>query len=104
MDDEKVKERHEAFLENRLAEIAHQLERSRIADYVHLLNRPGRLITLHFVTGLARGVGITVGFTFITTAILYVLRKIGALNLPIIGDYIADIVRIVQAQLESGAF
>jgi hypothetical protein len=29
-----------------------------------------------------------------------VLRILGALNLPIIGDYIADIVKIVQIQLE----
>lgn len=32
--------------------------------------------------------------------IIYVLQALGALNLPIIGDYIADIVRIVQRQLE----
>jgi len=77
-----------------------QLERSRIAQYTELLNRPWRLIWLNILAGTARGVGIAIGFTFFAATIIYVLQLLGALNLPIIGDYIADIVRIVQRQLE----
>ncbi|WP_222125158.1 DUF5665 domain-containing protein, partial [Bacillus pumilus] len=47
-----------------------------------------------------RGVGVAIGVTFFAASIIYVLQGLGALNLPIIGDYIADIVRIVQRQLE----
>lgn len=81
-------------------DIAEQLEKARIAEYTQLLNRPWKLIWTNLLAGSARGVGIAIGFTFFAAIIIYVLQALGALNLPIIGDYIADIVRIVQRQLE----
>lgn len=80
--------------------VSEQMERTRIADYALLLNRPWRLLWLNLISGVSRGVGIALGFTFFAATIIYVLQVLGALNLPIIGDYIADIVRIVQRQLE----
>lgn len=85
-----------------LLKMSQQLEQSRIAEYTQLLHRPWRLIWLNILAGSARGVGFAVGFTFFAATIIYVLQGLGALNLPIIGDYIADIVRIVQRQLELG--
>ncbi|WP_232510265.1 DUF5665 domain-containing protein [Paenibacillus crassostreae] len=85
---------------NLMMKVADQLERSRIAQYTELLHRPWRLIWLNILSGTARGVGIAIGFTFFAATIIYVLQLLGALNLPIVGDYIADIVRIVQRQLE----
>ncbi|WP_213506337.1 DUF5665 domain-containing protein [Paenibacillus faecis] len=83
---------------------ARQLEKSKIAEYTELLNRPWRLILLNLLSGTARGVGIAIGFTFFAATIIYILQVLGALNLPIIGDYIADIVRIVQRQLELNTY
>ena len=85
---------------NLLMKMANELEKSRIAQYTELLHRPWRLIWLNVLSGTARGVGIAIGFTFFAATIIYFLQALGALNLPIIGDYIADIVRIVQRQLE----
>lgn len=45
--------------------IANELERSRIAQYTELLNRPWKLIWLNLLSGTARGVGIAIGFTFL---------------------------------------
>ncbi|MNE18656.1 hypothetical protein D3C80_1117040 [compost metagenome] len=81
-----------------------QLEKSNILEYTQLLNRPWRLIWTNLLSGTARGVGIAIGFTFFAATIIYVLQLLGALNLPIIGDYIADIVRIVQRQLELNTY
>lgn len=91
-------------LNKRLDSIATQMEKTQIADYVMLLNKPKRLILINLMSGIARGVGIAIGFTVFAAVILYVLRLLGALNLPIIGDFIADIVKIVQVQLEGRAF
>lgn len=85
-------------------ELAQQMEKSRIAQYTELLHSPWRLIWLNILSGTARGLGIALGFTFFAATIIYVLQVLGALNLPIIGDYIADIVRIVQRQLELKTF
>ncbi|MGW9529979.1 DUF5665 domain-containing protein [Paenibacillus terrae] len=87
-------------VEKLVRSVSQQLERTRIADYALLLNKPWRLLWLNLISGLSRGLGIALGFTFFAATIIYVLQVLGALNLPIIGDYIADIVRIVQRQLE----
>ncbi|MDT3426481.1 hypothetical protein J2Z22_002007 [Paenibacillus forsythiae] len=85
-------------------EWAQRMEKSRISEYLELLHSPWRLIWLNVLSGTARGVGIAIGFTFFAATIIYVLQVLGALNLPIIGDYIADIVRIVQHQLELNTY
>lgn len=83
-----------------LLQISQMLERSRIREYTELLHQPWRLIWLNLLYGTARGIGIAIGFTFFAATIVYVLQLLGALNLPIIGDYIAEIVTIVQRQLQ----
>ncbi|MFB9279977.1 DUF5665 domain-containing protein [Cohnella cellulosilytica] len=76
------------------------MEKAQLKEYVNLMQRPWQLIFRNFLAGTARGVGIALGFTFFAATIVYLLQVLGALNLPIVGDYIADIVRIVQRQLE----
>ncbi|MNM21297.1 hypothetical protein D3C81_316560 [compost metagenome] len=83
---------------------AQRMEKSRVMEYTELLYSPWRLIWLNLLSGVARGVGIAIGFTFFAATIIYVLQVLGALNLPIIGDYIADIVRIVQHQLQLNTY
>lgn len=87
-------------LDKRMQHIATQMERTHIAEYIDLLNKPFKLMWRNLLAGMARGIGIAIGFTFFAATIVYVLQILGALNLPIIGDYIADIVRIVQMQLD----
>ena len=47
-------------------------------------------------SGIAKGVGIGIGVTVITAILIIILQKIVTLNIPIIGEYIADIVDIVE--------
>ncbi|MFC0214175.1 DUF5665 domain-containing protein [Paenibacillus chartarius] len=87
-------------LRERIDEIAWTMEKSQIADYVQLMHKPWRLAMLNLVSGISRGVGIAIGFTIFTSTIVYVLQALGALNLPIIGDYIANLIEHVQQHLE----
>ncbi|KAA9007586.1 hypothetical protein F4V43_03615 [Paenibacillus spiritus] len=82
------------------ADWGRRMEKSRLSEYTDLLQSPWSLIWRNLLAGVSRGVGIALGFTFFAATIIYLLQLLGALNLPIIGDYIADIVRIVQHQLE----
>ncbi|MBP1992777.1 DUF5665 domain-containing protein [Paenibacillus eucommiae] len=92
------------IINDKVSHIAAHMERTQIADYVQLLNHPRRLIWLNLLSGISRGVGIALGFTVFATTIVYVLQFVGALNLPIIGDYIAEIVKQVQFQLQRDGF
>ncbi|WP_409341224.1 DUF5665 domain-containing protein [Paenibacillus sp. MBLB4367] len=93
-----------ADMNKRITEMANQMERVQIADYVQLLNSPRKIIFTNIIAGISRGVGIAIGFTFFASTILYILQALGALNLPIVGDYIAEVVKYVKAQLEGRAY
>jgi hypothetical protein len=87
-------------IKEKVTDIAAQIERTQIADYVQLLNHPRRLIWTNLLAGISRGVGIALGFTIFATTIVYILNFIGALNIPIVGNYITEIVKHVQLQLQ----
>lgn len=84
--------------------VALLLEKSKIREYTDLVQNPKRLIWINFLSGVARGVGLAIGLTVITATLLYFLKMLGALDLPIIGDFIADIIRIVQNQLDTKVY
>lgn len=86
-------------LENKLDEIVLSLEKTKIVEYVDLINNRKRLLYINFIQGLARGFGMAVGFTLLGALIVYFLRQLIKLNLPIIGDFISEIVRIVLEKL-----
>jgi hypothetical protein len=83
----------------RLEQAAEVFGRSGIAEYVELYRHPGRMLWLNFLAGLARGFGIAVGFTAIGAVFLIFLARLAALNLPIIGEFVADVARVVQNEL-----
>jgi hypothetical protein len=75
-----------------------------IDDYVSLLQKPRQLMYTNLLSGMVRGFGIAFGFTIFTTVAVWVLNWLGALDLPLIGDFIADLVKEVQRQLEGRRF
>lgn len=87
---------------DRLAHLAAVLEKASVAEFIELYRRPRRLLFLNFLSGLSRGFGIAVGFTVVGALFLYLLGQLAALNLPIIGEFVADIIRIVQGELAAG--
>ena len=86
-------------LTGKVEELAFYLERMRLAEYIALFSRPWRLMWLNFLAGLARGVGIAIGGTLLAALLFILLNELAILNLPVIGDFIAELVRIVQGQL-----
>lgn len=83
----------------KIYEVEGKLERANLAEFLQLLERPLRLLGLNFIAGLARGFGIAIGLTIIASLFIVILSALAKLNLPIIGKYIADLVRIVNQQL-----
>lgn len=91
-----------AALRDKVEELSLNLERMKLAEYVELLNKPWRLLYLNFISGLARGVGIAVGFSLLGALLLLILQRLVVLHLPVISDFIAQIIRLVQLQLHAG--
>jgi hypothetical protein len=63
---------------------------------VTMMTKPKAMIFNNFIAGLARGFGMAIGFTILGALVLYMLRQAVLLNIPIIGTFIAEIVKIVQ--------
>lgn len=76
------------------------MERLRLADYVRYVDDRRRMFWSNFWGGVARGVGMAVGFTILGALLVLILRDLAQRNLPLIGDALAQIVNVVQRQLE----
>lgn len=83
-----------------LEKVTIQLEKSRIGDYVDLMQNPYRMIALNFFSGVARGFGVAFGFTILGAFVLYFLQRLVVLNLPIIGGVVAEVVKLVQLNIK----
>lgn len=86
-------------LQKRIDQLAQNMEKMKLAEYVELLGDTKRLLWINFISGIARGLGIAVGFTILGAALLLFLRKLVMLNLPVIGDFIAQVVQMVQIKM-----
>lgn len=86
----------ENLLLKQLEHLNKNLLESNIIDIAQLLGNRKKLLWTNLIAGMARGIGIGIGVTIITAVLVMLLQKIVTLNIPIIGEYIADIVEIVQ--------
>jgi hypothetical protein len=81
-------------IEERLEKIALDLEKVKLAEYVEIMNNPKKLLYTNFIGGLARGLGTAIGLTVLAAILFYILKQ--TVNLPLIGQYIADLLDIIE--------
>ena len=70
------------------------IERSRIRDYMMLTDSKRRLFVINFVAGLGKGFGQAIGFSLLAGVAFFILAS--WVDLPIIGQYIAKLIDIVE--------
>lgn len=68
----------------------------RTVDYVILRNRPIRLVLVNLLSGVAKGFGIALGITVVAFIAFKILSGLEVLNLPIIGDFIAELLEYIN--------
>jgi Domain of unknown function (DUF5665) len=78
--------------------IARVVERMNLSDYVGLLQRPGRLLWLNFLAGMARGLGTILGATVLVSLIVAVAQRIIAAHLPGVGNFFAEFLQLLRQQ------
>lgn len=83
-------------INKKIDKISKTLEKSNIIELSYIIGSKKEILKRNLIAGISRGVGIGIGITVITAIIIYLLRKLIMLNIPVIGDYIADIVEIVE--------
>ncbi len=83
-------------LEKKLDQLAVYMEKMKLVEYIEILNSPRRLIWINFIAGIARGFGIAVGFTLLGAIAFIILQRLVGLDLPLVGDFIAELLKSVQ--------
>jgi uncharacterized membrane protein (DUF106 family) len=69
-------------------EIVKVFEAAGVVDFVEYLQSGKRIMWVNFKAGVARGLGITVGMTFVLGIVVWVLTML--VDLPLVGDYFAE--------------
>lgn len=83
------------IINRKIDQIALNMEKFKLIDYVYYLENPRKLFFANFIGGLARGFGMAVGFTLLGAVAIYLLQTVVRMNLPLIGEFITEIVNIV---------
>lgn len=84
-------------LEERVDRLAGTLERMRLDEYLEHVSNRRRLVGEHILYGMARGFGFMLGFSILGAAVVVILSRLAARNVPLIGDFLAEVI----AQAES---
>jgi hypothetical protein len=81
---------------DQLDALARRLENSGVAEYVELSQKTGKILWLNFLSGVARGLGFTIG-TSIVLAIAYkIISRIISMNIPYITETLRQFTEIIK--------
>lgn len=68
-------------------------------EYVMYLQDRRRVLVTSFLSGLMRGMGFAVGFSILGAVVLMLVRQLALENLPGIGAFFAEVVKMVELKL-----
>ena len=87
------------WLYQRFESLLRRMEMLRLEEFIAYTQNWKRRLACDFLSGIARGVGFSIGFTLLGAVILFILKNAALANLPIIGRFLAELVRIVETNL-----
>lgn len=80
----------------RLERLATRLENSGLAEYVNISRKTRKILCLSFLSGIARGLGFTIGTTLVLAVVYKILSRIISMNIPFITEWLRHLVETVQ--------
>lgn len=89
------KSKFEKLMKN-IDELNYAFTKNNLIDLAEILGNRKEMLIRNILAGIAKGIGIGIGFSLLTAILIIILQKIVTLNIPVIGDYITDIVEIVD--------
>jgi len=80
---------------SQIEKLSRKMDNMRVAEYSEMITNPKRIILMNFISGLARGLGMGIGFTLLAGIVIYLLQS--WVNLPFVGKVIVDLLDIIEA-------
>jgi len=75
-------------------------EEKWLPEYIAYVESRRRFCLMQLLGGIMRGLGMAIGFTVLGALLVAMLQGLAQRNLPVIGGFLADVVEIVQRNLE----
>ena len=75
---------------------SHVITKGNLHELAYIIGNKKEIFWRNFLAGISRGVGIGIGVTVATALLVLVFQKLITMNIPVIGEYIVDIVEIVE--------
>ena len=79
-----------------LSRLLERLDATGVAQYVRLMQCTPKVLWLNFISGIARGLGFTVGTAIVLAVAYKIISHIITMNIPYLTDMLMDLVEIIQ--------
>jgi len=76
-----------------LDQLLQRLDNAGLGEYVRLSQKTGKILWLNFLSGVARGLGFSVGASLVLAIVYKILSRIISMNIP----YLTDLLQQVMA-------
>jgi len=83
----------------KLQDVSERMKKMTIAEHIEMVRSPKRMIIINFIAGLSRGLGFAIGATVLGAIMITVLVRIASSNIPIIAEFVARIIKIVETYM-----
>lgn len=79
-----------------LEELVHRLDNMGLRQYVELSQKPSKVIFWNFVSGVARGLGFTVGTAIVLAVLYHIVSQLISMNIPYITEMLQEFIELVK--------
>ena len=76
-----------------------RLDNAGIAEYVRLSQKTGKILWLNFLSGVARGLGFSVGASLVLAVLYKILTRIISMNIP----YLTELLQQIMTMAKGGS-
>ena len=73
-----------------------RLDNAGLTEYVKLSQKTGRILWLNFLSGMARGLGFSIGATLVLTVVYKILARIISMNIPYLTDLLQQLMNMAK--------
>ena len=75
-----------------------RLDNAGLTEYVKLSQKTGKILWLNFLSGIARGLGFSIGATLVLAIVYKILTRIISMNIP----YLTELLQQVMSMAKGG--
>lgn len=73
-----------------------RLDNAGLAEYVQLSQKTGKILWLNFLSGIARGLGFSIGATLVLAVVYKILARIISMNIPYLTDLLQQVMNMAK--------